>query len=69
MGTAEHLDFIVAAYAAGAVIVGVLVAWVWLDYRAQRRTLAELERRGISRRSGFGAAHAAPAIEPAKQDA
>ena len=28
-----------------------LIAWVVLDYRAQRRTLADLEARGITRRS------------------
>jgi hypothetical protein len=28
-----------------------LIAWVMLDYRIQRRILAELERQGLSRRS------------------
>ena len=37
MGTANHMGFIVAAYAATVVIVGALIAWVTLDYRAQRR--------------------------------
>jgi heme exporter protein D len=46
-----HADFIVTAYAAAIVIVIGLTAWVWSDYRAQRRALAELERRGVKRRS------------------
>jgi heme exporter protein D len=53
----KHLDFIVAAYAAAIVIVGALVAWVTLDYRAQRRRLADLESRGVSRRSSPQSAH------------
>ncbi len=32
-------------------VVGLLVAWVAGDYLAQRRALADLERRGITRRS------------------
>jgi heme exporter protein D len=45
-----QISFIIAAYAAAfAVIVG-LVAWVMLDYRAQLRKLADLEKRGVTRR-------------------
>jgi heme exporter protein D len=51
MQPTAHTDFIAAAYAAGIVVVAALIAWVTLDYRAQRRTLAELEMQGISRRS------------------
>jgi len=57
MTAIKHFDFIVAAYAAAVIVVAALVAWVALDYRAQRRTLADLERRGISRRSGSTSAH------------
>jgi heme exporter protein CcmD len=32
-------------------VVVLLIAWVWLDHRAQRRKLDELEARGITRRS------------------
>ena len=56
MTAIKHLDFIVAAYAAAVIVVGGLVAWVILDYRAQRRTLADLDRRGISRRSSSASA-------------
>jgi heme exporter protein D len=52
MGATAHIDFIAAAYAAGVIIIGGLVLWVTLDFRAQRRTLAELEMQGLSRRSG-----------------
>jgi heme exporter protein D len=47
-----HADFIVAAYAAAALVVLALIAWVVLDHRAQKRSLARLEARGVSRRSG-----------------
>ena len=43
MPAASHIEFIVAAYGAGVVVVVALIAWVMLDYRLQRRILAELE--------------------------
>jgi heme exporter protein D len=51
MQAATHTDFIIAAYATAFVVIGTLTAWVMLDYRAQLRTLAGLEKRGITRRS------------------
>ena len=51
MQASPHFEFIAAAYAAGIVVIGALVAWVVLDYRLQRRFLTELENKGISRRS------------------
>jgi heme exporter protein D len=51
MDAANHMGFIVASYAAAVVIVGALIAWVTLDYRAQRLRLADLEMRGVTRRS------------------
>jgi heme exporter protein D len=51
MPEATHTGFIVAAYAATVIVVVGLCLWVMLDYRAQRRSLADLERRGIARRS------------------
>jgi heme exporter protein D len=51
METANHMGFIVAAYAVTAIVIGALIAWVMLDYRTQQRTLAELDKRGVSRRS------------------
>jgi heme exporter protein D len=46
-----HADFIIASYAVTAFVVAALVAWVVLDYSAQRRILGDLEERGITRRS------------------
>jgi heme exporter protein D len=46
-----HAGFIVAAYAATAAVVAALVAWVIADHAAQKRALADLERRGVTRRS------------------
>jgi heme exporter protein CcmD len=51
MQATAHIDYVLAAYAAGIVVIGALIAWVTLDYRTQRMTLAELEMHGISRRS------------------
>ncbi len=51
METMNHAGFIVASYAAATIVVVALIAWVMLDFRAQRRNLAELEARGITRRS------------------
>jgi heme exporter protein D len=51
MEATKHLAFIVAAYGAALIVVAGLIAWVLLDYRAQRRALAELESRGVTRRS------------------
>ena len=43
--------FIIAAYATAAVVVIGLIAWVIADHDAQRRLLADLEARGVTRRS------------------
>jgi len=51
MEAASHTAFIVAAYAAAGAVIGGLVAWVMLDYRAQQRTLGDLEKLGLTRRS------------------
>jgi heme exporter protein D len=46
-----HAGFIWAAYAAAVFCIGALILWVWADERAQRQRLADLERRGLRRRS------------------
>jgi heme exporter protein D len=51
MDTISHIGFIVASYSAAAVVVFGLIAWVALDFRTQRRNLADLEARGVTRRS------------------
>jgi heme exporter protein D len=46
-----HADFILAAYGVALLVLIVLIAWIALDYRAQRRRVAELESQGVTRRS------------------
>jgi heme exporter protein D len=47
----DHTGFIVAAYAVTAVVLVALVLWVALDARLQKRRLADLDQRGVKRRS------------------
>ena len=51
MNLGPHADFIVAAYAVTVFVVALLIAWVVLDYAAQRRVLGDMEERGVTRRS------------------
>jgi heme exporter protein D len=51
MDLGPHAGFIVAAYITTAAVVAALIMWVIADHAAQKRALAELERRGITRRS------------------
>ena len=51
MDLGQHANFILAAYAAAILIIGGLIAWVLLDYRAQLRKLADMSARGVTRRS------------------
>jgi heme exporter protein D len=67
MSGATHMDFVVASYAAAVIVVVGLCVWVMLDYRAQRRSLADLERRGVTRRSA--PTRPAPAQQQAKEKA
>ena len=49
-----HAGFIITAYLLTLVALVGLVAWVVADGRAQKRRLAELEARGVRRRSAGG---------------
>jgi heme exporter protein D len=51
MQLGPYAGYIVAAYAVALAVVGALIAWVVADHRAQTRVLADLEARGIARRS------------------
>ena len=51
MDLGPHAGFIIFAYAIAVAVVGLLIVWVVGDYFAQKRALADLERRGITRRS------------------
>jgi heme exporter protein D len=46
-----HAGFIIAAYAVTVLVLVAMVAWIVSDGRAQRRRIADLEARGIRRRS------------------
>jgi heme exporter protein D len=56
MDLGPHAAFIIAAYLSAAIVVLGLIAWVMADYDAQRRVLADLEERGVTRRSKSEAA-------------
>ena len=51
MDLGPHAPFIIGAYVIATAVVAALVVWVTADHTAQKRALAELERRGIARRS------------------
>ncbi len=50
-----HAGFIIASYLVTVVVIVAMVVWIVIDGRLQRRRLAELEARGIRRRSERGA--------------
>jgi heme exporter protein D len=51
MDFGPHAVFIIAAYAVSAAVVAGLIAWIIADHNAQVRILADLEARGVKRRS------------------
>ena len=51
MALGPHAAFILAAYAVTVLVVIGLIAWVVLDHRTQARALADLDSRGVRRRS------------------
>ncbi|WP_024511413.1 heme exporter protein CcmD [Bradyrhizobium sp. ARR65] len=55
MSFGPYASFIVTSYLAAALVVVLLIAWIALDYRSQKRRLRELEDSGVSRRSGRSA--------------
>lgn len=61
LGLGPHASFIIAAYAVAFIALGGLTLATLADDRKQRRLLADLERRGITRRS---AAKPRPAATP-----
>jgi len=46
-----HALYVLVAYGISAVVLAALLGWILLDQAARRRELAELEKRGIRRRS------------------
>ncbi|MET4278203.1 MULTISPECIES: heme exporter protein CcmD [unclassified Bradyrhizobium] len=55
MSLGPYASFIVTSYAAAALVVVILIGWIVLDYRSQTQRLRELERSGVTRRSGRSA--------------
>jgi heme exporter protein D len=51
MALGPHAAFIVACYVIAAGVIAALIIWVIADYRRQRRILADLDARGVTRRS------------------
>jgi heme exporter protein D len=51
MDLGPHAGFIIGAYIMATAVVAALVIWVAADHVVQKRALADLERRGITRRS------------------
>lgn len=55
MSLGPYASFIVTSYVAAAIVVAILIGWVALDYRSQTQRLRELDRGGVTRRSGRSA--------------
>ena len=55
MSLGSYASFILASYRAAALVVAILIGWIALDYRNQKRHLRELEESGVIRRSGRSA--------------
>lgn len=51
LGLGQHAAFIVISYVATAVVIAGLIGWLLADGRRQRKALADLEARGVRRRS------------------
>lgn len=47
----SHLAFVLISYGITALTVAALIIWVLLDQRGRQAELAELEARGVRRRS------------------
>lgn len=52
MNLGPHTSFIIIAYAIAVAVVAALIVWVVVDGRAQKRTLEDLEARGVRRAGG-----------------
>jgi heme exporter protein D len=61
MDLGPNAGFIWASYGAAAAVLAALVAWVVADGRRQARLIAELEARGVTRRSKPRESDAGPA--------
>ena len=55
MSLGPYAPFIATSYLAAALVVALLIVWVTIDYRNQRRRLRDFEDSGMVRRSGRSA--------------
>jgi heme exporter protein D len=55
MSLGPYATFIVTSYLLVAAVVVLLIGWIAIDYRRQKRRLGELEAGGAVRRSGRSA--------------
>jgi heme exporter protein CcmD len=55
MSLGPYAPFIVTSYLAAALVAALLIGWIAIDYRKQKRRLRELEESGVVRRSGRSA--------------
>ncbi|MEL6298117.1 MAG: heme exporter protein CcmD [Pseudomonadota bacterium] len=51
MDLGKHAVFIWSSYGVAVTVLAALIVYLWLSGRAQKRALAELEARGVRRRS------------------
>jgi heme exporter protein D len=62
MDLGPHAAFIVIAYGFTTLVVGAMIVWIAVDYRRQLRSLADLEARGVTRRSERAATFSGPSL-------
>jgi len=55
MSLGPYASFIITSYLAAAIVVALLIGWIALDYRSQKRRLRQLEESGVWRRAGRSA--------------
>jgi heme exporter protein D len=55
MSLGPYATFIVISYLLVTAVVLMLIVWIAIDYRRQKRLLRELEAGGVVRRSGRSA--------------
>ncbi len=51
MNLGPHATFIIAPMRRGRIILALLIGWIVVENRSLKRTLADFEARGITRRS------------------
>ena len=47
----SHMSFVLLSYGVAFIILGGLIAWLWIGARATQAELSRLEAQGVKRRS------------------